>query len=79
MAPTVKRVSPYRLFFYVGDASEPPHVPVACENKVAKFWLRPVRLQSSGRFRPAEIRRIQRLVEEYEAELLKAWDEYFGD
>ncbi len=79
MAPTVKRLGPYRLFFYAGDASEPPHVHVAREDKVAKFWLRPVRLQSSGRFRPAEIRRIQRLVEEYEAELLEAWDEYFGD
>lgn len=77
--PTIKRIGPYRFFFYAGDRAEPPHVHVERENRVAKFWLNPVRLQSSGRFRPHEIRHIQRLVEEHEKEFLEAWHEYFGD
>ena len=70
---------PKRGLIPVGDRSEPPHVHVERENKVAKFWLAPVRLQSSGRFRAHEIRRIQGLVEEHEQEFLEAWYEYFGD
>jgi len=77
--PAIKYIGPYRFFFYAGDSSEPPHVHVERENKVAKFWLQPVRIHSSGRFRPYEIRRIQRLVEEYEQGFLEAWYEYFGD
>ncbi len=77
--PTIKRIGPYRFFFYAGDRTELPHVHVEREDKVAKFWLAPVRLQSSGGFRPHEIRRIQRLVEEHEAEFLEAWHAYFGD
>ena len=79
MTPTVKRLGPYRLFFYAGDSTEPPHIHVARENKIAKFWLAPVRLQSSRGFRPPEIRRIQQLVMEHEKELLEAWYAYFGD
>jgi hypothetical protein len=77
--PTVKWIGPYRFFFYAGDRSEPPHVHVERENKVAKFWLNPVRLQSSGRFRAREVRRIQHIVEEHEEAFLEAWHEYFGD
>ncbi len=77
--PTIKRIGSYRFFFYAGDRSEPPHVHVEREEQVAKFWLNPVRLQSSGRFRPHEIRSIQRLVKKYGQEFLEAWYEYFGD
>ncbi len=77
--PTIQRIGQYRFFFYAGDRSEPPHVHVEQGRKVAKFWLSPVRLQSSGRFKAHEIRRIQRLVEEHEEAFLEAWDEYFGD
>ena len=50
------RTGPYRLFFYSGDGGEPRHVHVERDDNRAKFWLEPVRLQSSGGFRPAEIR-----------------------
>jgi len=77
--PTINHIGPYRFFFYAGDQCEPPHVHVEREEQVAKFWLNPVRLQSSGRFRPHEIRTIQRLVEKHEQVFLEAWYEYFGD
>jgi len=77
--PTVLRVGPYRFFFYAGDRDEPPHVHVEREDKIAKFWLDPIRLQKSGRFNRAEIGRIQRIIDEHQAELLEAWNDYFGD
>ena len=45
--PTVLRIGPYRFFFYSADGSEPPHIHVEKENKVAKYWLNPIRLQEN--------------------------------
>lgn len=75
--PTVLRIGPYRCFFYSGDREEPPHVHIERDTNVAKFWLDPVRLASSGGFRRDEVRRVQRLVEEHEAALLRSWNEFF--
>ena len=77
--PTVCRVGPYRLFFYSSDRDEPPHVHVESENKVAKFWLQPVRLQGSGGFSRAEIKRIQKAVTDNKKLLLRGWDGFFTD
>lgn len=75
--PTVLRHGPYRFFFYVGDRDEPPHVHVERDDNVAKFWLDPVRLQSSGGFTRAEIGRVEKLVTVNQHLLLEAWNEYF--
>ena len=77
--PTVLRTGPYRFFFFAGDRDEPPHIHVEREDKVAKFWLDPVRLQSSGGFSRNEIIRIQRVVGEYQIQLREAWNAYFHD
>ena len=50
---------------------------VARENKTAKCWLSPVRLADNFGFAPNELKRIEGLVREHEAHLLKAWDDYF--
>lgn len=73
--PTVLRSGPYRLFFYAGDGQEPPHVHVERDNGVAKLWLDPVRVQKDLGFRAAELRRIQRIVEEHQSELMEAWND----
>lgn len=75
--PTIILVGPYRLFFWASDRNEPPHVHVERDDHTAKFWPNPVRLQSAGGFRSAEINRIYRLVQEKEAERLRKWNEYF--
>lgn len=77
--PTVLRVGPYRFFFYSGDRDEPVHVHVERDDNVAKFWLDPVRLQTSGGFNAAELRRIQRIIDENQNTLREAWNEYFGE
>ena len=53
--PSALRVGPYRFFFYSADGADPSHVHVEREEKCAKFWLDPVRLETSGWFRRAEI------------------------
>jgi hypothetical protein len=77
--PTVLRKGPYRLYFYASDRDEPAHVHVERDDDVAKFWLEPIRLESSKGFGRAELTRLQRLVEEHQAELLRAWNDFFGE
>ena len=77
--PTVLRIGPYRFFFFAGDRNEPPHIHVEREDKLAKFWLDPVRLQSSGGYTRHEIIRIQKIVGEYQTQLMDAWNAYFHD
>jgi hypothetical protein len=75
--PTVLRLGPYRCFFYAGDREEPPHIHVERDDNIAKFWLEPVRLQSSGGFNRGEINRIRRLIEENQQVILESWHEFF--
>lgn len=75
--PTVLSVGPYRFFFYASDRDEPPHIHVERDDNVAKFWLDPVRLQSSGGFSRVEINRIEKIVTKHQQDLLEAWNEYF--
>ena len=77
--PTVLRMGPYRFFFYAGDRDEPPHIHVERDTQRAKFWLVPVRLQSSRGFSRQELHRIQQIIEEQSAQLVRSWDEYFHD
>ena len=77
--PTVLRHGPYRFFFYASDRGEPPHIHAERENKVAKFWLEPLRLERSGDFGRTELRDIERLIAEYRQKFLEAWNEFFGD
>ncbi len=60
--PTVLRIGPYRFFFYSADGDEPAHVHIERDNCIAKFWLDPVRLATSGGFSSAELRQLDRLV-----------------
>ena len=76
--PTVLRKGPYRFFFYAGDRGEPAHVHIERDDKVAKVWLEPIRLHTSGGFSRAEIRRIQELVRTHISELKEAWHAYFN-
>jgi hypothetical protein len=67
--PTVFRAGPYRFFFYASDRDEPHHIHVERDDKVAKYWLDPIRLQNSGGFNR---------IEKNQDSLMEAWNEYFG-
>ena len=77
--PTVLRNGPYRFFFYSADRDEPPHVHIEREEASAKFWLDPVRFERSHGFGRAEIQRLERLVADNVVDLLRSWNECFGD
>jgi len=76
--PTALRIGPYRLFFYAGDRDELQHIHVERNDKTAKFWLDPVRMQSSGGFSRAELGRIQKIIQENHTKLVEAWNGYFS-
>ena len=76
--PTVFRFGPYRFFFYSGDRDEPVHIHVERDNKVAKYWLDPIRLQSSGGFSRLELKQSRDIIIENHQLLKEAWNEYFG-
>ncbi len=74
--PTVLRVNGYRFFFYSADCSEPAHIHVERGTLVAKFWLNPITLSDTGRFRQRQLNEIRRIIEDYQSELLTAWAEH---
>jgi hypothetical protein len=83
--PTVRTEGAYRFFFYSNEfigagLTEPPHIHVEADSgkKTAKYWLDPVQLAKSSRFAPHELTRIQSLVEEHRAEMLREWNAHFG-
>ena len=77
--PTILRAGPYRFFFYSSDRNEPVHVHVEREDKVAKVWLDPIWLCSSGGFNRVEIARIIKIIRENKVLIMEAWDEYFSN
>jgi hypothetical protein len=77
--PTILRVGPYRFFFYAGDYNEPIHVHVERNDNIAKYWLEPIRLESSGGFNRLDLSIIFRIIEENRDKILEGWDEYFSD
>ncbi len=77
--PTVLKFGPYRFFFYAGDRNEPPHIHIERDGDIAKFWLQPVRMHSSGGFSRTEIAKLWVMVTERQAELMEAWNAYFND
>ncbi len=77
--PTVLRIGAYRFFFFAGDRDEPVHIHVERDDNLAKFWLDPVRLQSSGGFSRNEIAKIQKIVIEHQQLLEEAWYAYFNN
>lgn len=77
--PTILRIGPYRFFFYSADGAEPPHVHVARDDAVAKYWLDPPRLTQGSGFAAHELRKIRGMIEHRESEMLAAWNEFFGE
>jgi len=77
--PTVLRVGPYRFFFFAGDRLEPPHVHVSRDDSEAKYWLDPIRFQSSSGFSRKELNAIRKMIVDHQTQLLDSWHDYFDN
>jgi hypothetical protein len=77
--PTVLRSGPYRFYFYSHDLiSEPSHVHVDRDEFSAKFWLTPIALARNLGFSASELRKIERIIDAHQSELLERWDKEYG-
>ena len=81
--PTIERIGPYRFFFYSNENAEPPHVHVESGDGIAKFWLTPVRLETSTSqtigYNAKEFRKLEEIVNAKQTEFLEAWQRYFAN
>lgn len=76
--PTFLKSGPYRFFVYSHEPNEPPHIHVDHDNMSAKFWLKPAHLARNTGYSPSELRKVEKMVEEHQEELLEKWNGYFG-
>ncbi len=67
----------YKFRFYSSDVNEPPHVHVIHGERVAKIWLLPMAVQSNRGYHRAELKRVLKLTEQNQSQLLEAWHEHF--
>lgn len=75
--PTALRIGAYRFFFYAGDRAERVHIHVRRDEREARFWLEPVRLEWNRGFTLRELNVLEGLVQEHAESLVRAWCEYF--
>lgn len=66
------------LLLFSQEGSEPPHVHIEQDDKVAKFWLDPVELAGSDGFRSHELSKLRWLVIQNRLEFLERWNEHFA-
>jgi len=69
--PTVFKSGPYRFFFYASDRDEPLHIHVERDDKVAKYWVDPVRLHKSGGFNRIELNQIKNIIEKNQKHIMR--------
>jgi hypothetical protein len=78
VSPTVFRAGKYRGFFFSREERR-VHVHVASPDGEAKFWLEPIlALASHTGLGTGELAKMQRVVEEHHAEIIRAWRAHFG-
>lgn len=78
--PTIKRIGPYRFFFYSHEnveTHEPPHIHVRSGDGEASFGLATVEPREAWGYTPTELNRIRDLVLAHRAEFLRRWYGFF--
>lgn len=55
------------------------HVHVERDDRIAKFWILPIRLESNGGFSRSEISKIDHLLQYHQDRIIEAWHDFFGN
>ena len=77
MSPTVFRYKNYRFFFFSREEKR-VHIHISCPDGEAKFWLEPiVTLAEHQGLSPKQLKDIQKIIEEHNGEIKKAWEKHF--
>jgi len=77
MSPTVFREREYRFFFFSREEVR-MHVHVVSGTGEAKFWLEPeIEMARNYRYSRAQLKEIERLIEDHYDELTCAWRSHF--
>lgn len=77
MSPTVFRYKQYRFYFFSLEEKR-LHVHVFAPDGEAKFWLEPVvALANFHGLTQKQLRDIQKIIEEREDEIKRAWKNFF--
>ena len=76
--PTVLRIKSFRFHFYSDELNEPPHIHVRTPDGECKFWLDPVSLAGNKGVPATIVRKIERLVFEYQILLKEHYNEFHG-
>ncbi len=86
--PTILWVGKYVIFFWSNEnrPREPVHVHVAFARQSsvsAKIWItsegEAVLCHNNALIPPKTLRKIMRFVEAYSADIIEAWEKYFGE
>jgi len=76
--PTILKIHGYRFFFFSNEGYGSPHIHVESGDTYAKYWLKPVGLAKSFGFKPAELTKLRKLVEDHKEVFWEKWHEYFA-
>jgi hypothetical protein len=78
VSPTVLRVRGYRFYFFSREERR-PHVHVHHASGEAKFWLEPaIELARNYGLSAKRLTAAERLIQEHENEIRRAWQTHFG-
>jgi hypothetical protein len=78
MSPTIFREKGYR-FYFLSNEENRIHIHVTSEKGEAKFWLEPiVSLATYHGLSPKMLAEVQKIIEEHENEIVKAWRKHFS-
>ncbi len=78
MSLTIFREKGYR-FYFLSNEENRIHVHVTCDKGEAKFWLEPiVSLAIYYGLNSKRLAEVQKIVEEHENEIIKAWQKHFS-
>ena len=76
--PTVLKIKNYRFFFFSREEAR-RHIHIQSQKGEAKFWLDPqIELAKNYKLSRRELDEIEKIIEKYYDEFVKAWEDHFG-